>query len=149
MNTTESNKLIAEFMGLNKTKEGKFIVENENDYNTEIYSHYRETNEYLTIESGIIRIHFEPYQLYYHFDWNWLMPVVEKIEETDVFPETENAINVTIGATSYCVIKDSYGEKVEITTSEITKIKTVYKAVIEFIKWYNETVKSNQKKGDV
>jgi len=56
----------------------------------------------------------------YHSDWSWLMPVVEKI----------------IG------MKDVYGQKRhEVKMSINPKIDITYGAVVEFIKWYNETSK--------
>ena len=76
-------------------------------------------------------------QAQYHTSWDWLMPVVEKIENTNLFPTTENAINVTIGATLYCLIQDSYGEKFEIVGQGKTKLLSVYQAVVEFIKNQN------------
>ena len=71
-------------------------------------------------------------------DYKELMLVVEEIEGVDVFPETENAINVTIGPTMYCVIQDSFGEKLEIIGAKESKLLSVYDAVVEFIKWYNQ-----------
>ena len=109
-NVTENNKLIAEFMGYPKHKidfVGKRLNFENSKHNT------------------------------YHKDWNWLMPVVEKIESFVL--NDDNSFNVTIGATNYCVIQDSYGEIYEnIEDSEETKLLTVYKAIIKFIKWYNE-----------
>jgi hypothetical protein len=55
MNTTENNKLIAEFMGL-------WYSENEYLYNSQFGKGFK-------ID-----------ELLYHSDWNWLMEVVEKIK---------------------------------------------------------------------
>ncbi len=68
--------------------------------------------------------------------WDLLMPVVEKIE--DILLNTDNSFNVTIGCGLDCTIQDDYGVLIEINTCEQTKIKTVFKAIVEFIKWYNE-----------
>lgn len=75
-------------------------------------------------------------ELQYHTSWDWLMPVVEKIESI-IFDEN-NSFNVTIGSSIYCVIQDSNGECYDMTyDGEESKLAVVYKAVVEFIKWYN------------
>ena len=73
----------------------------------------------------------------YHKEWNWLMPVVEKIEN---FMDGEQGdsirghrYNVDI---SHCSCEIT-GECPEIHFQEATKKKATYKAVVEFIKWYN------------
>ena len=60
---------------------------------------------------------FDDYK--YHYSWSWLMPVVGKISET------------VAGGITYD-IKD---------TLMIANIDATYKAVVEFIKWYNERKK--------
>jgi len=88
---------------------------------------------------GEFKTEFNTHQLKYHTSWDWLMLVVDKIENTNLFPTTENAVNVTIGATLYCVIQDSYGEELEIVGQDKTKLLSVYQAVVEFINEYNKT----------
>jgi len=64
---------------------------------------------------------------HYHIDWNWLMQVVEKIESLGVVVEIrENVCYIETTPNDY------YSEL------ETTKIQAVYKACVEFIKWYNE-----------
>lgn len=65
----------------------------------------------------------------YHSSWNELMPVVEKIEK-----DTSYRVEI---AFSGCII-DKENEPNCIGELENTKIKSTYKAVVEFIKWYNE-----------
>lgn len=63
-------------------------------------------------------------------DWNWLMQVVEKIESLGVVVEIrENVCYIETTPNDY------YSEL------ETTKIQAVYKACVEFIKWYNEQPK--------
>ena len=64
--------------------------------------------------------------LQYQNDWNLLMEVVEKIESLGVVVEIRENV---------CYIETSQGNY----TSELeeTKIQATYKAVVEFIKWYN------------
>ena len=116
MSNQENNKMIAEFMQLP----------------TEIFQPRG------IINYGIDNSWYEEHELSYHTSWDWLMPVVEKIENTNLFPTAENAVNVTIGATLYCVIQDSYGEELEIVGQDKTKLLSVYQAVVEFINQYNK-----------
>ncbi|MEX0598836.1 MAG: hypothetical protein WD512_20300 [Candidatus Paceibacterota bacterium] len=113
MINSENNKLIAEFLGYSQP----------HPFYPKTTYWYKQGKEPLV-------------SLSFHSDWNWLMEVVEQIEKLPLFPN-DNSFNVTIGATKYCTIQDSNGEVVEITAMEETKILSVYKAVVEFIKWYN------------
>ena len=89
------NILIAEFMGL-----------------TEPF----ELPQHGTIRpNGDFKTEFTVEQLKYHSSWDWLMPIVEKIEQVNEGVPKE-LINLSLF---------SYREE-------------VYKAVVEFIKWYNE-----------
>lgn len=67
--------------------------------------------------------------LQYRTSWDWLMSVVEKIESY--------GYTVTIQK-SHCGVKGVY-----LTQSSIgaSKIESVHKAVVEFIKWYNQQKK--------
>ena len=103
MEATETNNLIAEFMG---------------------WKHF-----------------FKPKQMEFATSWGWLMPVVEKIDKT---PVISNANEIYY----YCV--SLQGSVVDILDSNtgvnVIHIKTLttnwkestYKAVVEFIKFYNQ-----------
>ena len=126
-NIIENNKIEAEFMGVFDK-----ILSTGNMHSWSDAPFYYTTED--TREKVIKNI--SRYSKYSK-DWNGLMEVVEKIESF-VFDDN-NSFNVTIGATNYCVIQDSNGEIYEnIEDSEETKLLTVYKAVIKFIKWYNK-----------
>jgi hypothetical protein len=63
----------------------------------------------------------------YDRDWNWLMPVVEKIESINykvVIQNNSCSIEMIILDDIFC-------------QSENSKIEAVYKACVELIKWYN------------
>jgi hypothetical protein len=84
----------------------------------------------LNLKSGWVN------QLEYHKSWDWLMPVVEKIEET-------NFIKI-VG--KYCGINKTSAnsfnnwvatEGVSFTNPK-SKIESTYKAVVKFIKWHNK-----------
>lgn len=71
------------------------------------------------------------YPLLYHKDWNLLMDVVKKINERDY---------VTIYCDE-CKIHSliiSEFETISIVNEDKPLIVTVWQAVVEYIKWYNE-----------
>jgi hypothetical protein len=73
----------------------------------------------------------------YHTSWEWLMPVVEKIK--DLGFKYQICSNANDGDRYYC----EFGEE-KILSFGITSIEAVYKAVVEFIKWYNKNKKEVQ-----
>lgn len=102
--TTENNKLIAEFMG------GYTPYEKFGD-STEYY--YR--GHYVTLEN-----------MKFQTSWDWLMPVVEKIESLGYVFTIQGG-------------KAEYGEMISEARCFIAKDKlsSTYQAVVEFIKEYN------------
>lgn len=68
----------------------------------------------------------------YHTSWDWLMPVVEKIEKLGFIVE----ILISTNTMQQCNV---YGREdfTELTVEAKSKIETVYRAVTEFIQWYN------------
>ena len=109
MNTTENNKLIADFMGYKTDEYGMYSKENGRGF-------FKSTkdNKGKTFDTS----------------WDWLMPVVERIEE------------VASGVTIYrkgCHINEvgSFSGSIN-GFNHSSKIEQTYKAVVEFIKWYNE-----------
>ena len=128
-NIIENNKIIAEFLNLTSQVifEQVFAV-----------SENGKTNFYKKDE------------LKFHSDWNWLMKVVEKIENLKPisFLEGRNwqgfeitiykALNTNI---NYCIIKYIKEGGYMIISNEFSKeskIEAVCNACIKFIKWYNE-----------
>jgi hypothetical protein len=69
----------------------------------------------------------------YHKGWECLMPVVEKIESIN-----NCSYNVIISQGNTAIT--THNGKTIICENEfiITKIESVYKTVVEFIKWYNK-----------
>ena len=111
-NTIENNKLLAEFMGIPKSKiesNGKVLNFENSKYNT------------------------------YNSDWNWLMEVVEKIEcKRDgrcLMDNDDILAYVTIEA-QYCEIR-VYECIFEPEKEFPTKLEAVYSACVQFVKWYN------------
>lgn len=83
--------------------------------------------------------------LLYDENWNWLMDVVEKIQTLGYFPIfapfIENEKGKLTGECLWCMISKqttNMNDPVVDVTGATSNIDAVYKAVIEFIKWYNE-----------
>ncbi|MCH9718069.1 MAG: hypothetical protein K0U52_13450 [Gammaproteobacteria bacterium] len=113
MNTQENNRLIAEFEG--------FETYEMNGY---INVHYSDDNIRTIVDT------------HYHTSWDWLMPVVEKIESDERFD-----VNILQYGT---IISSNTKERghIEIVNNVAnisfdSKIDHTYKAVVEFIKQYN------------
>ncbi len=94
-NITENNKLIAEFMGLSEIAKTNGIVFKDNN----------------TDEIHLIK---------YNSDWNWLMPVIQKMTTTEEFQD-----------------KYEYNNLFWETFNQLD-IDEIYTQVILFIEWYNE-----------
>ena len=90
----ENNKLIAEFMGLQFSK---------GEYYRPLYN----SGDWVSEN-----------ELRYHDSWDWLMPVVEKIEDY---------LSDNVGKVGY------FDDGLTINDIEVR-----YQAVVEFIKWYND-----------
>ena len=108
----KDNKIIAEFMGL----------ENVGTLNNPMFE-YGEDGGCRSLED-----------LDYHTSWDWLMPVVKKIESLNY--------DVQIGGGMMARIVDIDLDRTkvmkEIEVSYPTKLETTYKAVVEFINEYNK-----------
>jgi hypothetical protein len=111
MNTIENNKLIAEFMGLTITTDGISLFD----------------TDYKPLKN-------------YHSDWNWIMDVVDKINNTK--DEFDNSYTLTIGS-GWVWVDPHIGGRIYFSGNEIghkkePMILKVYRGVVEFIKWYNK-----------
>ena len=113
MKREETNKLIAEFMGVYQDDKGCWGFTNTKEH------HRWHTDRFLDAT-------------HYDTDWNWLMEVVEKIESLG------NYINITGTYTSIGAIEQKNRLFFIEKDSLNNKIEAVYKAVVEFIKWYNK-----------
>lgn len=82
-------------------------------------------------------------KLKYHSSWDWLMPVVEKIQNMGFFvsilgdgrlPNTKEL------PTNYCnIFKDNFNLELIIDGGNIpskSKIDSVWQSIIQFIQWY-------------
>ena len=131
-NIIENNKIIAEFLewefdDLSETFETPFLkLVDSNVFGDEQYS-----------------CKLQDFELEFHSDWNWLMRVVEKIENLQ--DENNCAIyNVQIEQSFTEIIDNHTSETIIYDIDADSKIEAVYNIVIEFIKWYNEQNKTNE-----
>jgi hypothetical protein len=135
----ENNKLIAEFMGLIRSDEpvgglghGKYW--------------WFHKKPFLWDESIC-----SDEELNYHQSWDWVMPVVEKIEREASYHVNIQPESCTIQSYGgYCnpLIVSNYSRGIKGNTKEQlieaygkcsdSKIEGVWTAVVEFIKWYKK-----------
>lgn len=119
----ENNKLIAKFMGWTVEKN--------------CFSKVEKYGDKLQNERGISVKNRD-----YHSDWNLLIQVVEKIEQIkDPNNISELFIFEILGDCCRVLVHPQW-EIIEenipnITISTHSKIESVYKCTVEFIKWYN------------
>lgn len=111
---TKNNKLIAEFLGYNI-----WSWDNENFYITKGVAP-NETNHNIK-------------SLKFHYNWDWLMEVVDKIETIE-----DGSFDVVISQDIGAVYRWELNETISADESSSTKIEKVYNACVEFIKWYNK-----------
>ena len=130
MSIKENNKLIAEVMGwevgLHSGREVEHCVQGQ------LETHKKVVGGSLSFQN-----------MKYHFSWDWLMPVVEKIASTDC---SKVDIHTGTGCTdsfSWCDIEWYDGKNKFLTSDKINQdeqnpLTATYRAVVEFIKWYNK-----------
>ena len=99
------NVLIAIFMGFYDVQSGTYKVE-------------------FPFKTGFLR----EYELKFDTSWDWLMPVVEKIEKSGGIYVDMSGKTCTIGQ-----IRDD----LKLEAWAMTKLEATYIVVVEFIKWYN------------
>lgn len=144
----ETNKLIAEFMGYEymTTQE---IMDWLGLKTTKRFDRVKSEHK-PTMKKGD-DVMFDDF-FEYHKSWNWLMPVIEKIESTDCseFAYTWEGLEGTEYNFSYpkvmiegkeCWVYFDQQLDPYLTIADFkegSKLENTYNGVVEFIKWYNE-----------
>lgn len=76
----------------------------------------------------------------FHFDWCWLMPVVERISKLGDYDIRIHLYGTELETFSD-IIDDTNGDNLEVTcihnNFNTPIIETIYQSVVEFIKYYN------------
>ena len=112
MKNLENNKLIAEFEG--------------------------HTINYGFKKEGVLFLghHISAYNLIYDTSWNWLMPVVQKINVIDDYSYTIQIMSMDVEIYKNFNNKTVFQSECKWQPDEL--LQSVYEAVVEFIKWYNK-----------
>jgi len=115
----DANKLIAEFMGLYDEISLDSIAGNIHSWSDAPFFYITEDSKEKVME-GITKYSK------YHTSWDWLIPVVQKIESLGYVFTIQGG-------------KAEYGEMISETRCFIAedKLSSTYQAVVEFIKEYN------------
>ena len=120
----ENNRIIAEFMG--------YVLNENNEYPI----------EYITVQGHWDTCSIQ--DLNYHKSWDWLMGVVEKIENTKI-KDYSISTDITDDKTFINVWHYGDGGKWSILISnfneeykDFNKMQRTYKAVVKFINFYNK-----------
>lgn len=120
------NCLMAEFMGYVN------ITPTDRDFNI-----YENTTSPLVVNNKPRKL-LETMSMEFHTSWDWLMPVVEKIEEVNRCP-----YRVVITSTlTYITDKSKHGTPEVIRAANTDKLTNTWVAVVEFIKWYKQNENS-------
>ena len=127
----KGNKLIVEFMGWEfHSKNGFEYYVNNKDRKIPYWGEYSS------------KIPIEDFD--YHLSWDWLIPVIKKINNFRLENSSYPKIKVELGCSrdsnkGHIALWHNYDGAVEIISSfTIFDIKSTHKAIIEFIKWYNK-----------
>ena len=125
----ENNELFAEFLEWKKNEDGTF----------ESPSKFFWEDSHAHMSWNVVRYDWKPSNMLFDVDWNWLMEVVEKIENQYRSKFSKNTFPC-VSISSICCKISFYGNYEEVITNIVrpTKIEAVYQACLEFIKWYNE-----------
>jgi len=123
----EANTLIAIFMGAKPCKN----FWNEDALMHQDWEHSEWSNR---IQDNFETTAYKPNQLEYHSSWDWLMPVVEKIAKDYDFNlwSTNDFWACNISRQDVSVTEHPIGDM-----GGAEPIYCVYKAVIQFLTWYN------------
>lgn len=144
----EGNKLIAEWFGYvtDGNENPRFYVEDHLECIVNGIDYWETTDEEWS--SWLY-----PKQMKFHSSWDWLMPVIDKIESlegSNPFKDNPKVklqgdhIEIFWYATfrGKCIFWKDYmgidGNSYSHLAQEESRILAVFKAIIEFINWYNE-----------
>ncbi len=116
----EGNKLIAEFM---------------DDMDLHAHPDKKQPPFWIRRQSGGLCpfVNIDAIDMKYHSSWDWLMPVVDNIEQNGKIVRIEGYV---------CEITSASNENPRLTPFNIhrhtnRKMESVFMAVVDFIKWYN------------
>lgn len=130
------NKLIADF------DDKKYLAYKGNSSYSEAFNTYAECEKW--IEKNKLK-YYHPELGWrlgcgdYHRDWNWIMPVVEKIAAHNDFEITICSVGLWI-----CTINRADSDIEEKPLGDmggLPPIENIWNAIVQFLKWYNKQPK--------
>lgn len=157
--TVENNRIIAEFMGtvMKTTVKDNDVVKGYKMIDCSIYTKepfiyinpgFRHVPPSCDLEEMRIICENEVWdqlgkKAQYHISWDWLMPVVEKIQSIDITPAPRyDSYRIEIVVQGYVKIQGTGMPRIFKNVSiEGGLINAVYAAVLQFIIWYNQNKK--------
>ena len=139
------NRLLAEFMGFEKVEIGYFGTEDETEWQKDKEKWMDKVgldnvgNFFVSIRQN--KWHYCE-DVKYHSSWDWIMPVIEKIESLGydtVIDFRNNPYSQRKDGMSYWaqIGKDKITDDIFGTSYE-SKMESVIKCVVKFIQWYNQ-----------
>lgn len=85
--------------------------------------------------------------LLFHESWDWLIPVVERIEKMPlhelIYKTSSSRFPIVYMYQNRCIIKDTGDQTIANVFDGRGRLMATYGAVIEFIIWYNLNNKNN------
>lgn len=123
MSTIENNKLLAESIGLETGKQ---------------LGYDRWLNDWFD-NRGVLNGQRNE-KLLFDSDWNWLMKVIEKIDNLRTISSDKESYFYCVSLDGDCakILDGKTGEVIVEIISGGSWIETTYKLVVEFVKWYNK-----------
>ena len=128
------NKLIAEFMGREYVDENLIEFKNFSAYKTITLDENGHPDDIVYTDC------FDPdNELEYHTSWDWLMPVVDKIEDIKGVYRKSSITNggQLYNSSNKYLCEIGHDDRVVAFIYDEKRINAEYKAVIEFINYYN------------
>jgi len=125
----QNNRIIAEFMG---AKEIGQYLGSKGGYKDTILYEFIKKDKNEDLSPPILLKHVSDVDFKYHSDWNWLMPVIDKIESLGYWIELHSGAESVFIIGKLNTAKDLFSEEGK------TKIEAAYNGVVEFIKHYNK-----------
>jgi len=79
-------------------------------------------------------------ELEFNNSWNWLMPVVEKIESLNAAVIIDEDCTIEFGGVYFESTNSMHNCEFETFKTTGTKIEKVFNAIVEFIEWYDKKI---------
>jgi hypothetical protein len=130
----EGNRLIMQFMGdkivCREANRKALLCNHKSEY---WYIHHTNNEVYLgnnnTFDSVDAAWDYQCERVHFHTSWDWLMPVVEKIEAGNYgVKQCRKVVEIYYDDTKEVILK----------VKESSRILSLYTAILQFIKWYNK-----------